>query len=171
MFDENLQNFLDRNNASSDGIKRLQHLGVETLEQAWNKASDEDMIWAVARPGVMSAEQKRLFLVMVLSSIEDKLTDPRSLCILTKLRTNKPITKEDRAAAAADAAAEAASAAYAAAAAEAADAADAASWAAASRATAAAEAAARAEEADATAREAQAKWVRENLKLRDLNTK
>ena len=42
MFDENLQNFLDRNNASSDGIKRLQHLGVETLEQAWNKASDED---------------------------------------------------------------------------------------------------------------------------------
>jgi len=44
-------------------------------------------------------EQCRLFLVMVLESIEFKLVDHRSLNILTKLRTNKPITDEDRAAA------------------------------------------------------------------------
>jgi hypothetical protein len=44
----------------------------------------------------MNPEQRRLFLVMVLESVEDKLTDPRSLNILTKLRTNEPITDEDK---------------------------------------------------------------------------
>src|SRR5574344_2091305 len=96
MFDTKLQNFLDRHGACADGKIRLQNLGVETLEQAWNQASDEDIIWAVTRPGVMSQEQKRSFLVMVLSSIEDKLTDMRSLNILTKLRTKETITSEDR---------------------------------------------------------------------------
>ena len=65
-------------------------------KQFWYRYSDEELLLAVTRPGVMSHEQRRLFLVMVLSSIEDKLTDPRSLNILTKLRTNEPITDEDK---------------------------------------------------------------------------
>ena len=140
MFDTNLQDFLDRNGACSDGVDRLQDRGVETLEQAWEKASDEDLIWAVTREGVMNAEQRRLFLVMFLESIEDKLTDPRSLNILTKLRTNEPITDDDRnsAWAALFAASEEASA-------------ERAAW--------------------FAAWAAQAKWVRENFKLCDLNTK
>lgn len=101
MFDTKLQYFLDRHGARTDGISRLQSLGIETLEQAWNQASDEDLIWAVTRLGVMSSEQKQFFLVMVLSSIEDKLTDPRSLNILTKLRTKEAIKSEDRDAASA----------------------------------------------------------------------
>ena len=99
MFDEKLQKFLNANEACLGGITRLQEIGVETLEQAWDKASDEDLIWGVTQPGVMNPEQRRLFLVMVLSSIEDKLTDPRSLSILKKLRTNEVITNEDLAAA------------------------------------------------------------------------
>ena len=181
MFDTKLQYFLDRHGARTDGISRLQSLGIETLEQAWNKASDEDLIWAVTRPGVMSQEQRRLFLVMVLSSIEDKLTDPRSLNILTKLRTKETITSEDReAAACAESAAACAeenaaawraaeSAAYAACAAEAARAESAACAAATWAAESAAEAAE--EEAEsAAASAAQAKWVRENFKLCDLHT-
>ena len=152
MFDTKLQNFLDRHGACADGISRLQSLGIETLEQAWNQASDEDLIWAVTRPGVKSSEQRRTFLVMVLASIEDKLTDVRSLNILKKLRTKETITSEDRDAAwAAEAAARAAeSAAWAACAARAA------AWAAAWAAECAARAAAWAAEAAASAAEAAA---------------
>ena len=65
-------------------------------KQFWYRYSDEELILAITRPGVMNPEQRRLFLIMVLESVEDKLTDPRSLNILTKLRTNEPITDEDR---------------------------------------------------------------------------
>ena len=160
MFDEKLQKFLNANDACLGGIIRLQDIGVETLEQAWDKASDDDLIWFITRPGVMNTEQGRLFLIMVLSSIEDKLTDPRSLNILTKLRTNEIITEEDMAAASA-----------------AAWAASNASWTAARAAMAAMVAmaawAARAasDASDASdSRAAQAKWVRENFNLCDLHT-
>ena len=107
MFDEKLQKFLNTNGSCLGGITRLQDVGAETLEEAWDKASDEDLIWAVTRPGIMDVEQRRLFLVMVLSSVEDKLADPCSKNILKKLRANETITEEDRAdawAAASDAA-------------------------------------------------------------------
>ena len=177
-----LAEFLHQNRACSGGIARLSFLGAETLEQAWEKAAPADLVWGVTRPGVMSPEQRRQFLVMVLSSIEDKLTDPRSKNILEKLRTKSPITRAD--AEAADAAAWAADAAAAADDAAEAYAADAASWAADdARASAswAAEAAAYAswaasadtyaeEEAEEEAREQQARWIRTNLKLADLRT-
>ena len=177
-----LTDFLHRNNSGSDLVARLEALGVETLERAWDKASPGDLVWAVTRPGVMAPEQRRLFLVFVLESIEDKLTDPRSKNILEKLRTKSPITRAD--AEAADAAARAAEAAAAADDAAEAYAADAASWAADdARASAswAAEAAAYAswaasadtyaeEEAEEEAREQQARWIRTNLKLADLRT-
>jgi ribosomal protein L12E/L44/L45/RPP1/RPP2 len=137
---EELTEFLHRNGACSGGIARLDSLGAETLEDAWEKAAPADLVWAVTRPGVMSPEQRRQFLVFVLESIEDKLTDPRSKNILTKLRTKSPITE-----AAADAAARAADAAARAAAAD-------------------ADAAAR-----AAAREKQAQWIRDNFVLTDLN--
>ena len=168
-----LENFLQRNGACADGIARLEALGAETLADAWDKASPTDLVWAVTRPGVMSPEQRRQFLVMVLSSIEDKLTDTRSKNILDKLRTNSPITDNDK-----KAAWDAEAAAYvyaveawadAAAAARAAALAAAAARAAALAAEAWADAAAAAE-ADAAAREKQARWIRTNLKLADLRT-
>ena len=166
MFDEKLQKFLNTNGACLGGITRLQDVGAETLEEAWDKASDEDLIWAVTRPGIMDVEQRRLFLVMVLSSIENKLTDPCSKNILTKLRANETITEEDRAAS------DAARAAAGAAASDAAwAAARAAAWAAA-RAAAWADAwAAAGDAAGDAAGAAQAKWVRENFNLCNLNTK
>lgn len=180
-----LTDFLNRHDANSGIVARLNSLGAETLADAWDKASPKDLVWGVTRPGVMSAEQRRLFLMMVLESIEDKLTDPRSKNILDKLRTKSPITRADAedAYAAADAEAswaaswaaaswaaswEAAAdaAAYAAAAARAAQADAAASWAA----EAYAAAAERAAQADAAAsREAQARWIRDNFSLTDLN--
>ena len=174
---EELAEFLHQNRACSGGIARLSFLGAETLEQAWEKAAPADLVWGVTRPGVMSPEQRRQFLVFVLESIEDKLTDPRSKNILEKLRTNSPLTEADaRAAYAAAAAAEAAEAAAARAAAraaraaaEAAYAARAAAEAAADAAWAAAAAAWAAAEADAAAREKQARWIRKNFALSDLH--
>ena len=167
--------------ACSGGIARLDSLGAETLEDAWEKASPKDLIWAVTRPGVMSSEQRRQFLGFILESIEDKLTDPRSKNILEKLRTKSPITEADDLAAweaAAYAAADSA-AAWAAtwapwaerAAAWAADAAvRAASWAA----YAAERAAAYAEAADLAARATwaaeAAAWIRTTFRLADLHT-
>ena len=100
MFDEKLQKFLSYNDASRELFSRLKVAKVFTIEDAWNKASDEDLIWVVTRPGVMNPDQRRLFLIMILSSIEGQLTDPRSKNILTKLRTNEKITDDDKEAAA-----------------------------------------------------------------------
>jgi hypothetical protein len=100
MFDEKLQKFLFYNDASRELFSRLNAAEVFTIEDAWNKASDEDLIWVVTRPGVMNPDQRRLFLIMILSSIEGQLTDPRSKNILTKLRTNEKITDDDKEAAA-----------------------------------------------------------------------
>ena len=206
---EELTDFLNRHDgACSGGIARLDSLGAETLEDAWEKASPADLVWAVTRPGVMSPEQRRQFLVFVLESIEDKLTDARSKNILEKLRTNSPITEAEAwSADAADAAAASSWAAAADAAAVAvadadadararvaradadADAAAAAAWSAwsasladadaraadaadAAAADASWEAAARAAraQADAAAREKQARWIRTNFRLEDLQT-
>ena len=177
-----LTDFLNRNDANSGIVARLNSLGAETLADAWDKASPKDLVWGVTRPGVMSAEQRRLFLVFVLESIEDKLTDPRSKNILEKLRTNSPITEDDADAAADADAASAREASWAAAqAAQAAmwaaqtamwAAADAAEVAAAAEFAAAAEASAAEYAADAAdaARAAQARWIRKNFRLADLRT-
>jgi len=183
-----LTDFLTRHDANSGIVARLNALGAETLADAWDKASPKDLVWGVTRPGVMSAEQRRLFLVFVLESIEDKLTDPRSKNILEKLRTNSPITEDD-----ADAAADADAAEVRAATWAAAQAAQAAMWAAqtamwaaedtADSAMWAAEAAAwewapawesyawatKAYAAEEAARAAQARWIRDNFTISDLN--
>ncbi|MFA7177746.1 MAG: hypothetical protein WC114_10895 [Smithellaceae bacterium] len=170
-----LKEFLTRNHACSEVLDRLAATGAKTLEEAWARADARDLVWAVTRPGVMSEEQRRRFLAeAILAPVEDLLTDERSKNILRKLRTNEQITQEDKDAAAsardaADAAAEAAAYAAAAAAEAAAYAADAASWAAAAAAAVAAAAAAAA--SAAWARAAQARWIRDNFALTDLNIK
>jgi len=187
---EEFTDFLRRNGACPDDIARLETLGIETLADAWDKASPEDIVWAVTRPGVMSAEQRRKFLVMVLESIEDKLTDPRSKNILDKLRAKEPITAADKDAAwaaAADmrAAALAVNAATWSVDAAAAWAAEAAAEASVNAATDTARDAAWADEAAvlavdtateaamnatwAAAREKQAYWIRKNFRLADLH--
>ena len=155
--------FLTRNRACSEGVSRLAATGAATPDEAFERADASDLVWAATRPGVMSSDQRRRFLAeAVLAPVEHLLTDERSKNILQKLRTNEQITDADRlsaAEAAADADAAARSAAYAA---------DAASWAAASRAEAAADAAAWAQAASA-ARNAQARWIRDNFTISDLN--
>ena len=172
---DKLTSFLTRNHASREVLSRLAATGAATPEETWARANARDLVWAVTRPGVMSADQRRRFLSeAVLAPIEHLLTDERSKNILQKLRTNEPITAADRWAA--SQAAEAAADAYASWAASWA-AADAASWAAASWAAAAAAAAAADAEDDAdaswaswaAAREAQAKWIRDNFVLNELN--
>lgn len=147
---EELAEFLRRNRACTGGIRRLENLSAETLADAWKWASSTDLVWAVTRPGVMSADQRRRFLAeAVLAPIEHLLTDERSKNILQKLRANSPIAEAD----AADAAEWAAYASWAPA--RATDA----SW------TADAEAA-----AETAEREKQARWIRTNFKLADLRT-
>ena len=171
-----LTSFLTRNDACIEVLARLAATGAATPEEAFERADDRDLVWAVTRPGVMSADQRRRFLSeAVLAPIEHLLTDERSLNILQKLRANEQITDADRlsaADAADDALADASDASYAAAraawsAAQAAAerASDAAAYAAAAEASAAEYAA---DAADA-ARAAQAKWLRDNFALSDLN--
>ena len=140
---DKLTSFLTRNHASREVLSRLAATGAATPEETWARANARDLVWAVTRPGVMSDDQRRRFLSeAVLAPIEHLLTDERSKNILQKLRTNEPITAADR-------------------------------WAA----SQAAEAAAKAEDADASwaswaaAREAQARWLRNNFVLTDLNIK
>ena len=173
---DKLTEFLTRNDACIEVLARLAATGAATPEEAFERADDRDLVWAVTRPGVMSADQRRRFLSeAVLAPIEHLLTDARSLNILQKLRANEQITDADRlsaADAADDALADASDASYAAA-----RAAGAAAQAAAERASdaaayaAAAEASAAEYAADAAdaARAAQAKWIRENIKLSDLH--
>ena len=174
---DKLTSFLTRNHASREVLARLAATGAATPEETWARANARDLVWAVTRPGVMSDDQRRRFLSeAVLAPIEHLLTDERSKNILQKLRTNEPITAASSRAAAAAAAAADAYASWAAAAA----AADAASWAAASWAADADAAAAVAKAADAAddaladaawaaAREAQARWIRDNFVLNELN--
>jgi hypothetical protein len=200
-----LNDFLTRHDACRDGLSRLAATGAATPEEAWTRADARDLVWAVTRPGVMGSDQRRRFLAeAVLAPVEHLLTDERSLNILRKLRTNKPITQEDAVASyAARAAAYAASswaaaasasassyaairasdAAYAAASSYAASsraASSYAAYAASSRAAAAAaawaaacaaanEAAYAAAARTAAAWSAQARWIRNNFVLTDLN--
>ena len=178
---DKLTEFLTRNDACIEVLARLAATGAATPEEAFERADDRDLVWAVTRPGVMSADQRRRFLSeAVLAPIEHLLTDARSLNILQKLRANEQITDADRlsaADAADDALADASDASYAAARA-ALSAAQAAAQAAAERASdaaayaAAAEASAAEYAADAAdaARAAQARWIRKNFRLADLRT-
>ena len=172
---DKLKGFLTRHDACRDGLSRLAATGAATPEEAWARADARDLVWAVTRPGVMSSDQRRRFLAeAVLAPVEHLLTDERSKNILQKLRTNEQITDADRLSAA-EAAADADDAADDAADADAAYAAYAA-WAAAacaaSRAAAAADAAAdAARAASSAARNAQARWIRDNFALTDLNIK
>ena len=172
---DKLMAFLTRNRACPD---RLAATGAKTPDEAWARADARDLVWAVTRPGVMSDDQRRRFLaVAVLAPVEHLFIDERSKNILQKLRTNEQITDADKlsAADAAGAAADAAAAANAAYAAYAAfRAADAAADAAraeyvADAADAAAYAARAASRAAEDARNAQARWIRENIKLSDLH--
>ena len=171
---DKLTEFLTRNDACIEVLVRLAATGAATPEEAFERADDRDLVWAVTRPGVMSADQRRRFLSeAVLTPIEHLLTDERSLNILRKLRTNEQITDADRLSAADAADADASDASYAAAraawsAAQAAAerASDAAAYAAAAEASAAEYAA---DAADA-ARAAQARWIRKNFRLADLRT-
>ena len=165
---------MTRHHACTEVLARLAATGAATPEEAFERADDRDLVWAVTRPGVMSADQRRRFLSeAVLAPIEHLLTDARSLNILQKLRANEQITDADRLSAADAADADASDASYAAAraawsAAQAAAerASDAAAYAAAAEASAAEYAA---DAADA-ARAAQARWIRKNFRLADLRT-
>lgn len=109
--DAELKNFLTRIYAGPEVLDRLATTGAKTLEEAWARADARDLIWAVTRPGVMSPEQRRKFLAeAVLAPIEHLLTDERSKNIIQKLRTNEQIMQEDKDAADAAASADANSA-------------------------------------------------------------
>lgn len=151
---DKLMAFLTRNRACREGLNRLAATGAKTPDEAWARADARDLVWAVTRPGVMSDDQRRRFLAeAVLAPVEHLFIDERSKNILQKLRTNEQITDADKLSAA-----EAAWAADAAAAADAARAA----W-------AAEDGSAAAYAAGEASGNAQARWIRENIKLSDLH--
>ena len=76
---DKLTSFLTRHNACIDVLARLAATGAATPEETFERADDRDLVWAVTRPGVMSADQRRRFLSeAVLAPIEHLLTDELS---------------------------------------------------------------------------------------------
>lgn len=95
MFDEKLQKFLYHNDASRELFSRLNSDNVITIEDAWNKASDEDLIWIVTRPSVMNSDQIRCFLYGILNLIDKEMIDESSKKILNKIFVYESIEDED----------------------------------------------------------------------------
>ena len=95
MFDEKVQKFLSYNDASRELFSRLNAANVITIEDAWNKASDEDLIWIITRPGVMNSDQIRCFLYGILNLIDKEMIDESSKKILTKIWVYEFIEDED----------------------------------------------------------------------------
>ena len=56
---DKLTEFLTRNDACIEVLARLAATGAATPEEAFERADDRDLVWAVTRPGVMSADQRR----------------------------------------------------------------------------------------------------------------
>jgi len=162
--DYTITEFCQTHNACKSGRDWAMQ-NCQTMQEVWQKASPQDLIWVAIRKGVLTDKELRLFAVFCARQNQHLLTDPRSLAaieVAEKYAMGDATDAElsdaaDRAAAAADADADAADAARAAARAAAAAAARAAAAAAAARAAArAAAAAAAAAAADAAARAAAA---------------
>jgi len=103
MFNSELSNFLLFHNAKGSFYDRLESLDVETLAQAieaLKSNSDDidpersDLIWVVTQQEVMSPENRRSFLLLTLSSIEDKLTDAIKNTLI-KIRSDEPISTDE----------------------------------------------------------------------------
>ena len=136
MTDYTIEEFCDKHNACESG-REWALSNCQTMQEAWDKCSNGDLIWIATREGVLTDKELRLFAIFCARQNQHLLTDDRSMYVIDvcERHANGNATDEDLAAASAaawDAAWDAASAAAAAAAGAAArDAAWAAAWAAA----------------------------------------
>jgi hypothetical protein len=175
--DYTIAEFCDAHCACSSG-RRWALANCQSMQDVWNNAKPEYLIWVATRRGVLTDRELRLFAVVSARRVQHLMTDPRSVAALdvAERHANGLATDAELAAArdaavdaAVDAAMDAAVAAARAAAWDAAwDAARAAAWAAArdaagDAARAAAWAAAREAARDAAV-DAQAAWLRENTR-------
>ena len=174
--DKKLKVWLKAHDACESGIKRLRALHIMNMQDAYNKACPEDLIWAITREGVLTQWQCVQFALFCMQQIKNELTDERSKAVIPALEgwlngtvSQKKMKKISRAAADAAADVAAADAAADAAAYAAADAADAA--AAAADADDAAYAAAHAAVYAAADDDAKnkAEWIRNNIPFKSLN--
>ena len=183
-----IEQFCDRYKTCEEG-REWALRNCESMDEVWQTAKPEWLIWIATREGVLTDKELRLFAVWCARQVQHLMDDQRSINALdvaelhiNGFATNEELTAAraaadaawvaaaaawdaDWAAAAARAAAWASSGAYAAAAADAGSAAAAvADRAAAAAARAAANAAWAGNEVYVVARECQAVWLRENCK-------
>ena len=128
-----IEEFCARHGACNEG--REWALGnCADLQQAWDTAPADYLVWAATRRGVLSDKELRLFAVYCVRCVQHLLTDQRSIRVIdvAERYANGLATYQDLAAAG--------------------EAAGAAAWAAAARA------------ARAAAREDHARWLRANTK-------
>lgn len=115
-----IQEFCDKHNACQEG-KDWALENCQTMDEVWQTAKPEWLIWVAIRKGVLSDKELRLFACWCVRQIWDLLTDERSknAIIVAEKFAKGEATEEELKAAAADAAdaayADAADAAYAAA--------------------------------------------------------
>lgn len=157
-----IEEFCKAHNACGDGMKWAMD-NCSDMQQVWDTAKPEWLIWVATRPGVLTDKELRLFAVWSARQVQHLMKDQRSIDALdvAERYVNGLATNDELAAA--GAAAEAAARAAAAGAADAAAwAADAAAWAAGAAVWAAGAVRAVRAAARAAARANQAKYLRAN---------
>lgn len=111
---DEIQEFCDKHNACQEG-KDWALENCQTMDEVWQTAKPEWLIWVAIRKGVLSDKELRLFACWCVRQIWDLLTDERSKnAIIVAEKFAKGEATEEELKAAADAAATYAAAAYAA---------------------------------------------------------
>jgi len=77
--------FLKRNGACLEGIKWASK-NCETLQDAWDKAKPEWVVWLATQPGVLTERELHEFGLWCAEQVRHLMTDPRSIAALDAKR-------------------------------------------------------------------------------------
>ena len=77
--------FLKRNGACRDGVKWASE-NCETLQDAWDKAKPEWVVWLATQPGVLTERELHEFGLWCAEQVRHLMTDPRSIAALDAKR-------------------------------------------------------------------------------------
>ena len=80
-----LRKWLVAHDACKQGLDRMHALHVTDMQDAYNRASPNDLIWAVTQPGVMTQRQCVQFALFCVRQVEPMLMDERSRAVIPAL--------------------------------------------------------------------------------------
>jgi hypothetical protein len=95
-----IKEFCDKHDACADG-RKWALANCETMQDAWDKCSDEYLLWIATRAGVLTDKELRLFAVFCARQNLHLLTDQRSIDAIdiAEKYANGEATKKELAAA------------------------------------------------------------------------